>query len=256
MLLNKGRVNKEVLKRIIIPMDIARYYEIPRTFEYLKVNKNSKVFDLSSPKLISCYLSEVTKAKVVATDVWRDEILSWSIFKKTNTGKNIFKNLILKVIDGRHLKFKSNYFDFVYSISVIEHIEKNGDSKMIKELARILKRGGVLVLTTPVGNKYEEKWVNRDVYGTKYSGKKSVFLSRIYSRKKLQERLIIPSGLTLEKMEICQETFPIFSLLYTKFLPVSALFGLMFPIFALISLNVGNVVGDKNNVLLVLRKIK
>lgn len=255
ILRNPFKVNKEALKRIIIPMDIARYFEIPYTHKYLNPQLNEKIFDLSSPKLISLYISENNKANMIATDVWTKEIQNW----KTLAGDAIFnssfkKNLQLKVVDGRKIPYKSKSFDKVFTISVIEHIENHGDSEAIKELARILKPGGVLVLTTPYGKKYEENWVNRDAYGSRYKGGKPVFLSRIYNKKTLDNRLIKASGLILEKKIICEEKHPFITTIYTMLFPFSAIFGLLFPVFSTINLRVGNHIGSKNNVLLVLRK--
>lgn len=255
ILKNPLKVNKEALKRIIIPMDIARYFEIPYTYRYLKPQLNEKIFDLSSPKLLSLYISENDKTHVTATDVWDKEIQNW----KTLTSDAIFnssfkKNLQFKVVDGRKIPYKSGSFDKAFTVSVIEHIENNGDSETIKEIARILKPGGVLVLTTPYGKKYKENWVNRDAYGSKYRDGKPVFLSRIYNKKTLDNRIIKPSGLILEKKIICEEKHPFITTIYTALFPFSAVVGLLFPIFSIINLRVGNHAGSKNNVLLVLRK--
>ena len=55
-------------------------------------------------------------------------------------------------MDATKTKFKDETFDTVVSISVIEHIPE--DKKVIKEMTRILKSGGVLILTTAYGEGY------------------------------------------------------------------------------------------------------
>ena len=45
------------------------------------------------------------------------------------------------------LDFEANTIDFVVTFQVIEHI--NDDKKFIKEIHRVLKPGGKLILTTP-----------------------------------------------------------------------------------------------------------
>ncbi len=59
--------------------------------------------------------------------------------------------------DARHLPFKSNSFDVVYSRAVLMHLPyipgcQVGAPEMIKEALRVLKPGGLLSITTPHGN--------------------------------------------------------------------------------------------------------
>ncbi len=250
------RVSKEALKRIIIPMDIARYFEIPATFQHINPKVDESILDISSPKLLSFYISERYKSNVYATDVWNKEILEWKNIKNNLGNSTLSKRLKLLTVDGTKLPFRNNFFDKIYSISVIEHIESHGDTICIKEMCRVLKPGGKIVITTPFGKEYKEIWVKRDAYGNKYDGDKPVFLSRIYSPKTLKERLLIPTGLKLEAKLICNERFPIITNIYTFFLPVSAFFGLLFPIFAKLTLRISKKIDTKNNVLFVLRKNK
>jgi ubiquinone/menaquinone biosynthesis C-methylase UbiE len=49
--------------------------------------------------------------------------------------------------DALCLPFKDNFFNFVYSCDVIEHVKDY--EGMVKEAARVLKTGGVLVMKTP-----------------------------------------------------------------------------------------------------------
>ena len=63
------------------------------------------------------------------------------------------------------LKYESNSFDYVFCISAIEHVNAGrfaipgmafdeGDGLALKELERILKPGGILILTTDISYKY------------------------------------------------------------------------------------------------------
>ncbi|MEO0291855.1 MAG: methyltransferase domain-containing protein, partial [candidate division WOR-3 bacterium] len=49
----------------------------------------------------------------------------------------------------RYLPFKEEKFDVVTSLAVFEHIERDKLLKIIKEIKRILKKGGILILSTP-----------------------------------------------------------------------------------------------------------
>jgi len=56
----------------------------------------------------------------------------------------------IKLIKGRvdaKLPVKSNQFDIVTSLAVIEHLKS--PKTMLKEAKRVLKKGGVLIITTP-----------------------------------------------------------------------------------------------------------
>jgi len=243
--------SKEAIKRIIIPMDIARYFEIPATYWELNPQAKDKILDISSPKLLSCFIAEMNKSEIAALDIWKEEISNWRGLTNRIGG---IKGLKLIVGDGRALPFKNGTFDKIFSVSVIEHISEEGDIKCIKELSRVLKPGGIIVLTTPIGNDYKENWVMRDVYGKKYSGQRPLFLSKIYTREMLKERIISPSGCKLERFAVCQEKPDYFSRIYSSLFPLLVPFGLIFPLFAVLSLKPGIKIGRKNNVLIRLRK--
>ncbi|MEN3044237.1 MAG: class I SAM-dependent methyltransferase [Candidatus Hydrothermales bacterium] len=56
-------------------------------------------------------------------------------------------NVNIEKID--YLPFKDETFDVVTSLAVFEHIERTKILKVFKEIKRILKKGGFLILTTP-----------------------------------------------------------------------------------------------------------
>ncbi len=58
-----------------------------------------------------------------------------------------FKQVSFRQVSVPPLPFEDNCFDAVVSFQVIEHIEE--DEALVKEIHRVLKPGGVLVLTTP-----------------------------------------------------------------------------------------------------------
>ncbi|MBT4349570.1 class I SAM-dependent methyltransferase [bacterium] len=56
----------------------------------------------------------------------------------------------IKLVEGRvdeKLPFKDNSFDSVSALAIIEHVEK--PKMMLTEILRVLKPGGVVLLTTP-----------------------------------------------------------------------------------------------------------
>lgn len=56
--------------------------------------------------------------------------------------KNLYKGNIMK------LGFKAGYFDFVTCLDVIYHTQVKNDAKALKEIFRVLKPGGKLILTS------------------------------------------------------------------------------------------------------------
>lgn len=52
-------------------------------------------------------------------------------------------------VDGRKISFKDEYFDAVTMLAVFEHIDKDKLVPVLKEIRRVLKKNGILIITTP-----------------------------------------------------------------------------------------------------------
>jgi len=131
-----------------------------RTIEYsfaIEVYSNEKnILDLGSAKANKEWLRWLSTipAKVVYADFDYPE------------SKKIIKSFVR--LDSMSLPFKSESFDLVYAISFIEHVglefsqvlgdkkpkkDDKGDLKTLKELKRVVKKGGKIVLTFPFGKR-------------------------------------------------------------------------------------------------------
>lgn len=228
----RGPMNREGIKRLVIPMDMPRFFELSNTLQELCISSGERIFDLSSAKLLAAFISEKIGGEVVAVDMWAKEILRWkSLLSIAHSGKSFWKRrLLLGVMDGRALPFPDSEFDKIYSISVIEHIPEDGDGKAVMELARILKPGGVLVLTVPYSNTYWEEYVGKEIYGEGREPAKSVFFARYYDEDSLMKRLISPSKLQLHRKQYFTEMLFSFNQFYDRFFPFSMLFAPLFPV--------------------------
>ena len=102
--------------------------------------------------------------------------------------------MIGEIQDGRRLSYADNSFDAVFSVSVVEHIPERGDSDAMRELVRVVKPGGLVVITTPFDTTYRETFVDGDVYERASSGAAPVFFERHHDWQTLHDRLIVPSG--------------------------------------------------------------
>jgi SAM-dependent methyltransferase len=148
---------REALIRVVAPLDPSRYLEFPETLRALQPGAGDEVLDLASPKLVATFLAG-RGVRVTSVDQLPEEVERW---RKLTAGR---PNLKLAVADGRELPFADGRFDHAYSISVLEHIPDDGDLTALRELARVVKPGGRVVLTLPYAEEYWEDWRQRPVY--------------------------------------------------------------------------------------------
>ena len=87
------------------------------------------------------YLSQFA-SNIIATDIWQSGIS----YCQQKYGKN---NLVFLSANGLNLPFKNDSFDVVLSFQVIEHIEPKNILLFLSEIKRVLKPGGVFLLSTP-----------------------------------------------------------------------------------------------------------
>ena len=184
-LLLKGKFSPKLL---LNPVSIVRYFEFDYVNRNLQTAGGSTILDVSSPYLFGFYQSTKIDSDYYYTNPdLRDLNNVISLSKKIK-----FKsNYIAKRIDALSLPFANNYFDAVLSISVIEHINDEGDSLAMSEIWRVLKPGGKLILTFPVNKVYATEYRDKDEYNL-YVEKKSgkYFFQRIYDEQKIEERLL------------------------------------------------------------------
>jgi predicted SAM-dependent methyltransferase len=108
------------------------------------------------------------------------------------------------------LLFSNNFFDFIYSISVFTHLSEETGLSWAKELYRVLKPNGILLITTSGDSAYtqemlvdEKKKYEREgvVVRGQYPEGKKMYLAR-HSPNYVREKLLnqfeiiehVPSG--------------------------------------------------------------
>jgi SAM-dependent methyltransferase len=181
---------REAAWRIWMPLDIDRVVELPWTGQMVGAATPTRLLDVASPKLLAAWLADRTPASVVATDLWSAEVERWRrLIHAADPSGRRFQRLTLETADGTSLGYPDESFDAAYSVSVIEHIPGSGDGETMSELARVLRPGGLLVLTFPYRAQLEEEWVEHDVYGQRFEGE-PLFFCRHYSREAVEERLL------------------------------------------------------------------
>jgi SAM-dependent methyltransferase len=166
-----------------------------------KLNKNSISLGVGSGKEILLFYLANHLGHVYATDIYPD-----GVWKKTvspdfiNNAKRYapfeYYESALTVIrmDGTKLEFPSETFDIAFSFSSIEHFRGNNHSgalKSLKEIERVLKRGGIATITTEyiINDKEAPDLANQ------FFNKRTIYSNLI---DKLEElRLVEPLDLTI-----------------------------------------------------------
>lgn len=130
------------------PPNSDRYLEYPWLLNSIKIT-NGRILDVGSTASNMLYDFLPKEVELNSIDLNDKEIKDDRI--KFSVG------------DIRKTSYKDNYFDVVSCISTLEHIgvsgrygseeDSVGDVKAVKEMTRILKPGGVLLMTVPYGIK-------------------------------------------------------------------------------------------------------
>ena len=171
-------------------LDFTRCFEYLATMQELDLNSKPKVLDVgSSWSPFPLYLC-AKGAQVFLSDLAEDKICKQKRYSRQVGLEEKWEKGLANVIiqDATTLALENDLFDYVLCISTIEHFPGDGDSEAVRELARVLKSGGRLILSVPYGQDYSE-------------GRWPPFFQRTYDYANLRERLIEPSTLRLVRLE-------------------------------------------------------
>ncbi|MFH0835812.1 MAG: class I SAM-dependent methyltransferase [Candidatus Micrarchaeota archaeon] len=160
-------------KRLITGFSIYRTFEYPAALEALQLKKGERVLDIGPSFDFVTFLS-ANGGQVTAMD-YKDRGLKEKLAKF---------GVDCQVVDAREMSFENESFDKVTAISVIEHIPGRGDCKALREIERVLKKGGLAVITFPFKNEFEEE--NDAAFGG---------LQRYYDEDAVKERILTATGL-------------------------------------------------------------
>ncbi len=224
---------REAVIRVVVPLDPSRYLELPETQRELAARPGERVLDLASPKLLAVVLAR-DGVEVVSVDQLDSEIDAW---RKLTAGE---PRLTLQVGDGRALPFEDASFDNAYSVSVLEHIPEPGDEQALRELARVTRPGGRVVITLPHAAEYREDWRDAPMYADQGGSPGRHFFQRWYDRARLERLAAAAPG--LELVSSCASRMePNLNELYTRMFPLLVPLG---PVFGLLARRVDGPGGD------------
>jgi SAM-dependent methyltransferase len=223
---------REAVIRMVVPLDPSRYLELPETLMELAARPGERVLDLASPKLLAVVLAR-RGADVTSVDQLESEIDSW---RKLTAGE---PSLGFRVGDGRRLPFADASFDHAYSVSVLEHIPEPGDEEALRELARVVRPGGRVVITLPHARAFREDWRDAPLYADQGAVGARHFFQRWYDTARV-ERLAAASDLRLVSSAVSRME-PNLNELYTRTFPLLVPLG---PLFGLLARRVDGPDGD------------
>jgi SAM-dependent methyltransferase len=185
---------REAVVRVVVPLDPSRYLELPWALERLGARPGERILDLASPKLLAVVLAR-QGIRVTSVDRLVREIETWRALAGGVPG------LELQVADGRALPFADASFDHAYSISVLEHIEEPGDADALRELSRVVRSGGRVLVTLPHATGYREDWRDAPVYANEPAGGRS-FFQRWYDPPRVDALVAAAPGLELVSRDV------------------------------------------------------
>lgn len=194
------------LKRLCLPVSYWRTAEFGYVMRRLTIARGSLILDLGSPKDLAFLLARHRGYAVTAIDVLPEAIELAGRYAVAQgmcgSGPGLVNS---EVQDGRALPYPDDSFDAAYSVSVLEHIPNNGDTVALRELLRVVKPGGFVVVTTPYDRKYRETFVDGPVYERKQVACEPVFFERHYDEESLARRLTDAVGASLVDREFWGE---------------------------------------------------
>ncbi|HYT83154.1 MAG TPA: class I SAM-dependent methyltransferase [Gemmatimonadales bacterium] len=180
------------LKRLALPVSYWRSVEFAYAWRQLNQPAAARILDVGSPKDLAAMLARHCGYEVVATDILPEAVLLSRRYAGAQGLEGQGPGRVhSEVQDGRALTYADGSFDAAYSVSVLEHIPDHGDSAAIRELIRVVRPGGLVVVTVPYDDRgYRETFVEGPVYERKPVGSEPIFFERHYDRETLAQRLL------------------------------------------------------------------
>lgn len=134
----------------LVPGKVDLELEVEHVNRYIFASdfvKNKKVLDAACGTGYGSALLAENADEVFGVDISEEAIA----YAKSNYAAS---NVNFSVANIEKLPFENDFFDVVVSFETIEHVDTQQQEKFLSEVKRVLKDGGILVISTP----------NRDVY--------------------------------------------------------------------------------------------
>ena len=122
--------------------DMALKRRAKRMIQQLELKNGDKILDLGCGDGYYSYLLSRFSLKIKVTGIDNHAAAIESAKRQARK-----KNVKFIIGNAEKLPFPENYFDKIVMSEIIEHVKD--DERVLREARRVLKSGGILVLTTP-----------------------------------------------------------------------------------------------------------
>ncbi|MFH1004443.1 MAG: class I SAM-dependent methyltransferase [Bacteroidota bacterium] len=120
--------------------------------DFFQINKDDNILDAGCGHGEYTIFSLKRNAKMWAFDYSKEMVnCTRELVKKHN-----LKAEAITVDSVTNIPYDDNYFDVVYCLAVLDHLDFDNREKAYKELNRVLKKGGKLILDVP--NRFAFHW--------------------------------------------------------------------------------------------------
>jgi SAM-dependent methyltransferase len=175
-----------------------KWLEYPLAYNHLNFVEGGEYLDVGSGKSIfPLFVLLKTRSIVHIIDdqsIIKDSLNYYRGVATTAELNYLLDNrLFLHVISEgvTAFEFPNYFFDNISCISTLEHIRGNGDSMMMENIARILKKNGRAVVTFPFNNGDHIEEDNPAGVG---------YFQRIYNISSIKSRIIDPANLRVKEV--------------------------------------------------------
>ncbi len=175
-------------------VDYYRYTTYPRVFELLELHPHLKILDIGvGTSIFPLYLAAKHDCTVEAIDLdkWLGPQFFGRLAKRFPRIGVRPDQFSFRVMDACKLNYPNDTFDRILTISTLEHIPGEGDVQAMREIARVLKPGGICIVDVP----YNPTFLADAPRPADW------YFARRYDEPAVQERLIKPSRLSLTHIE-------------------------------------------------------
>ena len=193
-------------QRLISSYYITRCLEYPFAFNSMALKQKLKVLDIGSGySLFPVYLA-YRGVETFCIDTDGSYFLNFKeVLARSKLSFLLDTKLYHMIYDGKQLPYKDEMFDRVFIISTLEHLSQQKDIELVKEIKRIVKKGGKVFISVEFHKNYREVKVppppcSSDDETRKQQQIELVNFLRYYDEAALLKRIIEPSGLKLIKL--------------------------------------------------------